>query len=253
MEFDAHTQIENITKFIRDYYSAHHLSGAVVGLSGGKDSAVVLALFVHALGKENVVALTLPCHSGQEDRTLAERVAKHFGVSCINANLSDTFDKLTNSIKQGSNFDAGSFAASEINLKPRLRMATLYYYAALLTSERKKPYIVAGTSNKCELYVGYFTKGGDNVCDISVLADFSVSEVIKLGEALNVPPEVLHRTPSDGISGKSDEENLKVTYAEIEEYLSDKTLVSESARARIEQLHASSAHKFNVPTYRREK
>lgn len=251
MGFNAESEVKNITRFIRDYFAAHKVSGAVVGLSGGKDSAVVLALLARALGKENVVAVTMPCHSGSEDKTLAEMVARHFGVQTKNADLSGVFDKFSAAAKLASGCKQQSYNNSDVNLKPRLRTAMLYYFAAALSLERNAPFIVAGTSNKCELFVGYFTKGGDNVCDISVLADFSVSEVIKLGEVLGVPEQVLYRAPSDGISGVTDEENLKVTYSEIEEYMNDPSSVSQEARQRIEFLHNSCQHKFEVPTYRR--
>ena len=120
----------------------------------------------------------------------------------------------------------------------------------MLSKVRGKPYLVAGTSNKCELFVGYFTKGGDNVHDIATIADFTVSEVIKIGEYLGVPKEVLYRTPSDGLSGMSDEDKLGVKYADIEKYINGEKL-EESARIRIEKLHNSSRHKFNIPTYKK--
>ena len=114
-----------------------------------------------------------------------------------------------------------------------------------------KPYLVAGTSNKCELFVGYFTKGGDNVHDIATIADFTVSEVISIGEYLNVPREVLYRTPSDGLSGVSDEEKLGVKYIDIERYI-NKEEIDIKDKERIEKLHKSSRHKFNIPTYKKE-
>lgn len=253
MEFDAKTEVNNIAKFVQDYYQEHNLAGAVLGLSGGKDSAVVLALLVRALGKDNVVALTLPCHSISEDKSLAEMVAEHFGVKCVNVDLSETFDSLTHAIKSGCEVNDSNLNNSNINLKPRLRTATLYYYAAMMSSLKNKPYIVIGTSNKCELFVGYFTKGGDNVCDLSLISDFTVEEVIKLGEELGVPSKVLYRAPSDGISGISDEEKLGVTYREIASYIDNPESVSKESREKIEKLHSGSLHKFNLSAYRRNK
>ena len=251
MEFDAKIQVQEICDFIKNYYSENRLGGAVVGISGGKDSAVVLALFVKALGKENVVGVTLPCHSLKYDKMLAQKLAKHYGVDLFNLDLSAAFDAFTQAFTDG--FDKAideNLMNSNINLKPRLRMSSLYYYSAMLISLRKKPYLVAGTSNKCELYVGYFTKGGDGVCDISVLADFTVSEVIKLGEELGVPTEILYRPPSDGLSGQTDEEKLGVTYSQIEKVINGE-FVEEDVKQRIDKLHANSLHKFNIPTYRR--
>ena len=140
---------------------------------------------------------------------------------------------------------------SDINLKPRLRMSTLYYLAALYSALKGKTYLVAGTSNKCELYVGYFTKGGDSVHDISPIADFTVDEVIEIGKYLNVPEKVLFKTPNDGLSNMTDEDKLGVKYKDIADFMEDANSVSEETRERIERLHKNNLHKFNIPTYRR--
>ena len=253
MCFDAKRETENIIEFVRDYYKKNNLGGAVLGISGGKDSGIVLAILVKALGKENVVGLTLPCHSLKQDKDLAHVVADHYGVKLYNLDLTAAFDAFTDAVKEGfGEVDETCLKDSDINLKPRLRMASVYYYAAMLSKVRGKPYLVAGTSNKCELFVGYFTKGGDNVHDIATIADFTVSEVIQIGEYLGVPKEVLYRTPSDGLSGMSDEDKLGVKYAQIEQYLEDKEKLEPEVRAKIEKLHNSTRHKFNIPTYRQD-
>ena len=249
MCFNVVKETDNIVKFVRDYYNKNNLGGAILGVSGGKDSAVVLALLVKALGKENVVGLTLPCHSIKQDKDLAHVVADHYGVRLYNLDLTSTFNSFTEAFKEGfGEVDEECLKDSNINLKPKLRMASVYYYAAMLSKVRGKPYLVAGTSNKCELFVGYFTKGGDNVHDISTIADFTVSEVIKIGEYLDVPREVLYRTPSDGLSDMSDEDKLGVKYADIEKYMAGEVVDSEVSK-KIEKLHKSSRHKFYVPTY----
>lgn len=254
MAFDVKKEVSGIVDFVRDYYKKNNLGGAVLGISGGKDSAVVLAILVEALGKENVVGLTLPCHSISKDKDLAHVVCDHYGVKLYNLDLTSVFDAFTSSFKEGyGQVDESCLIDSNINLKPRLRTASVYYYAAMLSRVTGKPYLVAGTSNKCELFVGYFTKGGDNVHDIATIADFTVSEVIKIGEYLNVPREVLYRVPSDGLSNMSDEEKLGVKYSQIEQYFSDKSVLDESVKNKIEKLHNSSRHKFNIPTYRQKK
>lgn len=254
MNFNAKNEIENIVKFTRNYYNEHKLSGAVLGLSGGKDSAVVLALLVKALGAENIVALTLPCGSASEDKALAEKVASHYGARCFNVDLQNTFASLTGAVEDGfGKVDESNLFDSNINLKPRLRTATLYYVAAMLSKVHGKPYLVVGTSNKCELFVGYFTKGGDNVHDLSLIADFSVEEVIKIGEELGVPPEVLYRPPSDGLSGMTDEDKLGVTYKDIASYIENPNSVKAEIGEKIERMHKANLHKFNIPTYRRGK
>ena len=105
--------------------------------------------------------------------------------------------------------------------------------------------------NKCELYVGYFTKGGDNVHDISVLADLTVEEVIKIGEYIKVPEKVLYKAPDDGLSNKTDEDKLGVKYSQIADYMIDPNRVDEETRKKIEKLHKNNLHKFNIPTYRK--
>ena len=251
--FDAKKETENIVEFVRDYYKKNNLGGAVLGVSGGKDSGIVLAILVKALGKENVVGLTLPCHSVQQDKDLAHVVADYYGVKLYNLDLTNAFDAFTDAVKEGfGEVSDECLKDSNINLKPRLRMASVYYYAAMLSKVTGKPYLVAGTSNKCELFVGYFTKGGDNVHDIATIADYTVSEVIKIGEYLGVPKEVLYRVPSDGLSGMSDEDKLGVKYSEIEQYMENKNELNEDTRIKIERMHNSTRHKFNIPTYRRK-
>ncbi len=251
--FDAKKETKNIVKFIRDYFKSNNLGGVVLGISGGKDSGVVAALFTEALGKENVLGVTMPCHSIKDDKDLAKVVADYYGFELINVDLTKTYDTFKDEITTLGDFKEENTLNSDINIKPRLRMSTLYYLAALYSSLKGKTYIVGGTSNKSELFVGYFTKGGDSVCDISPIADLTVEEVIAVGEVLNVPKEVLYRTPSDGISQKSDEDKLGVKYSDIAKYMEDKDSLPKEIATKIEKLHKSCEHKFNIPTYRKEK
>lgn len=249
-KFDPKKQIEKICKFIRKYYKDNNLKGVVLGISGGKDSAVVAGLFVKALGKENVFGLTLPCHSLPQDAKDAKKVADYFGFELRNIDLTSTYDSF---IKEASKLNIMDLSNStdefNVNLKPRLRMSTCYYMAALLSKERKGTYIVAGTSNACELYVGYFTKGGDSVHDISVLANLTVDEVIAIGEELGVPDEVIHKAPSDGLSKKTDEEKMGIKYKDVAAILRKKKVPAKEKK-KIENLHKRSAHKFKIPTYK---
>ena len=251
MEFNAMLETEKIIDFIREYYQKYHLGGAIIGISGGKDSAVVSGLFVMALGKENVIGVTMPCHSNNEDRLDAKLVSDYYGFKLINFDLTCIYDCFKEELNNLGTFNEKETKNSDINLKPRLRMSTLYYLAALYTSLNNKTYLVAGTSNKSELYVGYFTKGGDSVHDISPLSDFTVAEVIKIGEYINVPSQVLYKTPSDGLSNLSDEDKLGVSYDDIAAYIVNKNNVKEEVRTKIKKLHENSLHKFNIPTYRR--
>lgn len=249
--FNAKKQANKVVEFIRDYYKKNNLGGVIIGISGGKDSGVVAALFVKALGKENVIGVTLPCHSKEEDKKDAKLISDYYGFKLINFDITNTFDSFKNELSNLGMFTDTETKNSDINLKPRLRMATLYYLAALYTSLKGKPYLVAGTSNKCELYVGYFTKGGDSVHDISPIADFTVDEVIKIGEFLKVPEKVLYKAPNDGLSNQTDEDKLGVKYSDIASFIEDENSVDNKTKEKIKKLHNNNLHKFNIPTYRK--
>ena len=250
-KINAELEVNNIVDFIKKYYKDNNLGGAILGISGGKDSGVVAALLVKALGKENVIGVTLPCHSKEEDRIDAKLVSDYYGIELINFDITSTFDAFKDELTNLGTFNNEEVKNSDINLKPRLRMSTLYYLAALYSALKGKTYLVAGTSNKCELYVGYFTKGGDSVHDISLIADYTVEEVIKLGEYLKVPEKVLYKTPNDGLSNLTDEDKLGVKYKDIATYMEDATLLDKDTREKIEKLHKNNLHKFNIPTYKR--
>lgn len=244
--FDAKKETEKIIEFIQDYYKKNNIKGVVIGISGGKDSGVVAALFSRAIGSENVIGVTMPCMSKKEDRIDAIKVSEKYGFELINVDLTKTYKSFLKEINLLGNYTEEELKNSNINIKPRLRMSTLYYIAALYSNIKNGIYLVAGTSNKCELYVGYFTKGGDSSYDIGVLNDLTVDEVIQIGEYLEVPNCVLHKTPSDGLSGMSDEDKLGVTYKEIADVIKGNT-----TNEKVDKLHNGAKHKFNIPIYRR--
>ena len=249
--FNPELETKKIIEFIQKYFNDNNLGGVVLGISGGKDSGVVAGLMSLALGKENVIGITLPCHSKESDKKDAIAVSEKFGFEMLNIDLTevnDVFEKEAS--KALKTEDAELLKNSSINLKPRLRMASCYYVAAAMSTIRKKTFIVAGTSNACELYVGYFTKGGDSVHDISVLADLTVEEVIKIGEYIGVPDKVIHKTPDDGLSGLTDEQKLGVKYNDIAKVINGELTEGEEFN-RIQKLHKAASHKFNIPTYRK--
>ena len=248
-KFNVEKIVNEIIKFIRDYYKKNNLNGVVLGLSGGKDSAVVLALFVKALGNENVLTLWLPCHSKEEDYRDVLVLSQKYNVELITHDLTDIYDSYIKEIKENNKILDEDLINANINIKPRLRMMTLYYYAAMYSSVKNGIYIVAGTSNKSERYVGYFTKGGDSVSDINVLSDLTVSEVIQIGEYLEVPDNIIHKAPSDGLTGLTDEDKLGVTYRDIENVMNNEE-VSIDIKNKIDKLHQNNLHKFNIPEYR---
>lgn len=247
--FDAVKETNQVIEFIRDYFEKCHLGGVVIGISGGKDSAIVAGLFSKALGPSKVIGVTMPCHSKEEDREDAILVSDTFGFSLINMDLTKTFDSLEEEAKKLDDFVESS--DSSINLKPRLRMSTLYYLAQMYSKKEGEVYIVAGTGNQCEEYVGYFTKGGDSVCDIKTISNFTVEEVIQIGEVLGVPDKVLYKTPSDGLSNLSDEDKLGVTYKDIAKVIHGER-VDDEVYQKIEKLHKGCAHKFHITTYKGE-
>lgn len=142
-EFNAEKESNNIIKFIQDYYKENNLGGAIIGISGGKDSAVVAGLFTKALGKENVVGVTMPCHSKNIDREDAKLISNYYGLELINFDLTNAFDEFKKELNNLGNFDEDETKNSDINIKPRLRMSTLYYLAALYSSLKGKTYLVA--------------------------------------------------------------------------------------------------------------
>lgn len=252
MSFNAKEETQRIIEFIRDYFKSNNLKGAVLGISGGKDSAVVAALCCAALGKENVVGLTLPCHSNPTDKSDAELLAKHFGFELLNIDLTDTYDAFLNQIGHLGEFTEEELKNSNINIKPRLRMTSVYYMAALLSATRGGTYIVTGTSNKSELYVGYFTKGGDSVFDLGTICDLTVDEVLTVGDELGVPHQALYKAPSDGLSGMTDEDKMGVKYKDIARVMNGE-LTEGVEYEKIQKLHRASAHKFNIPKYEKSK
>ncbi|MBQ1385360.1 MAG: NAD(+) synthase [Erysipelotrichales bacterium] len=246
--FDAKKTKDGIVRFIRDYYEKNHLKGVVLGVSGGKDSAVVSALFCEALGPENVVGLTLPCHSKPVDADGAKLVADHFGFELLNIDLTETFDSFLKQIEIMGDFSDEERKNSDINLKPRLRMSACYYMAALLSATRGGTYLVPTNGNACERFVGYYTKGGDNVGDISPIGELTVDEVIAVGEVLGVPEKVLYRAPDDGLSGMTDEQKMGVTYKDIAKVIHGED-VDPEAYERIMRMHNGSRHKTVLPMY----
>ena len=248
--FDVKKEVDGITNFIKEYFKNNNLKGVVLGISGGKDSAVVAALFARAIGSENVLGVTLPCHSEKTDKSDAQLVADKYGFELINLDLTPVYDSFINEVNKLGNFSEEELKNSNINIKPRLRMSSVYYLAALYSAIKGGTYVVAGTSNKCELYVGYFTKGGDSTYDIGVLNNYTVSEVIQIGEYLEVPDPVIHKVPSDGLSGQSDEDKLGVKYNDIASVIDGEEVKSE-VKEKVLSLHRSASHKFNIPVYDR--
>lgn len=225
--------------WIKDYVSRTHAKGVVVGNSGGKDSAVVIAMMVNALGKENVLAVSMPCNSIDADFEDAKLVADTFGVKMIKVDLSDSYNILENEINNviEENLNIELISESKVNIKPRMRMLTLYSIA------QSMGYLVAGTGNLCEQMVGYTTKWGDNASDFNPIACFTVNEILEIGRILNVPEKILRKAPSDGLGVKTDEEKMGIKYFEIAEMIEKGDTENEESKKEIIRRFKAAAHK----------
>lgn len=238
-------ELENAIEWIKEYVGNSGSKGIVIGNSGGKDSATVLAMAAKAIGKENVVAISMPCNSKNSDFEDAKLVAETFGVSFIKVDLSNTYQEMEREI----NVQLGQELSKEatINMKPRLRMTTLYGIAQTLN------YLVIGTGNLCEAMVGYTTKWGDNSSDFNPIGNFTVDEVLEIGRILGVPEKILKKAPNDGLGGLTDEEKMGIKYSQIAEMI-EMGRTDEDAQMEIIKRYKNSKHKRNlVPIYKFER
>lgn len=239
-------EAENAIKWIYDYVEKIGAKGIVVGNSGGKDSATVIAMATKALGKDRVVTIAMPCNSISGDLEDAKLVADKFEVPFLEVDLTSTYNELENTINKSlKNIELNK--DSKINMKPRLRMTTLYSVAQTLG------YLVIGTGNLCERMVGYTTKWGDSASDFNPIANFTVEEVLAIGEYLGVPDKIIHKAPNDGLGGQTDEEKMGVTYKQIAEYI-ENGKTDEEAMKNIEKRNKASKHKREpIPVYEIER
>lgn len=226
IDFDAEKEINGIVSWIKSF----NMKGAVVGISGGKDSTVVAGLLVKALGKNNVFGVLMP-NGHQKDLADSYKVVEHLGINHKEVNIGDAFGSLINEIGLVTK-------DSEINIAPRLRMTTLYAVAQTLG------YRVAGTGNASEIYVGYTTKWGDSVSDFNPIGNYTKEEVVLIGLALGLPESLVRKVPNDGLSGETDEDKLGVTYAQIQEYIKTRRCKDNLANNIITTKHRLAQHKF---------
>ncbi len=234
-------EMNNAINWIKQYVQNSGAKGVVIGNSGGKDSATVLAMASKAIGSKNVLAVSMPCNSRNSDFEDADLVAKTFEVKNIKVDLSKSYEEMEKQINLKTNKNLSK--ESTINIKPRLRMTTLYGIAQTLG------YLVIGTGNLCEAMVGYTTKWGDNSSDFNPIGNFTVNEVLEIGKILGVPEKILKKAPSDGLGEQTDEEKMGIKYSQIEEMI-EMGNTEEEAKEEIIKRYKSSKHKRSlVPIY----
>jgi NAD+ synthase len=242
---------DSIVEWLRQRLHHAGARGFVVGLSGGVDSAVVARL-CQAAAPSNVVGVLMPCHSDPQDDVDARLVADHFRIPTIHVDLTPTYDLLTATLGEAltalpaTQFPDAIHGSDDLrakvpaaNVKPRLRMTTLYFVANTLN------YMVAGTGNRSELSIGYFTKYGDGGVDLLPIGELLKSDVRAAARELGVPEPVIEKAPSAGLwLGQTDEAEMGFTYADLENYLTKgPETVSPALAMRIERLIRASEHK----------
>lgn len=240
-----------VSGWLRERVRAAGAQGLVFGLSGGIDSAVVARLCQLAR-PERCLGAIMPCHSHPQDEEDARLVAEHFRIPTLRVPLDEPFDAMTRLVDAASNATPGlrPYATDDIrarvpsaNVKPRLRMTTLYYLANRLN------YLVAGTGNLSEITIGYYTKHGDGGVDLLPIGRLVKREVRKLARELGVPQCVIDKAPTAGLwLGQTDESEMGFTYDELDEFITrGPSAVSPKTAERIQHLIAVSEHKRTMP------
>ncbi|MBQ7240146.1 MAG: NAD(+) synthase [Bacilli bacterium] len=241
-KFDAKKVKEDLVKWVRDWFNENgNGCNAVIGISGGKDSTVTAALMVEALGKDRVIGVLMP-NGIQADISDSKKVVEFLDIKNTTVNIKDTVDAETKKLKESFK-ELGHYELSEqtiINLSPRIRMATLYAISQSVNGR------VINTCNLSEDWVGYSTRYGDSAGDVSPLANLTVDEVKKLGIELGLPKELVYKTPSDGLCGKSDEDNLGFTYAILDNYLRTGICEDENIKNIIDRKHKINKFKLEL-------
>lgn len=241
--FNAEKVKNECILWIRDFFEKNGKdANAVVGISGGKDSSIVAALCVEALGKDRVIGVLMPC-GVQGDIDCAKQLVDHLGIKNYTVNVKEAVDGILNNMPDGLLVSQ----QTKTNLPPRIRMATLYAVSQSCNGR------VANTCNLSEDWVGYSTRYGDSVGDFSPLSNLTVTEVKEIGRLLGLPDNLIDKTPIDGLCGKTDEENLGFTYAELDVYIRTGRIENEKTKDRIDTLHKNNLFKLQLmPSFKPE-
>lgn len=244
-QFNALDVKERIVEWIRDYFKRNGPEcSAVIGISGGKDSTVAAALCVEALGKDRVIGVLMP-NGVQSDLEDSIRVVESLDIKHKLINIKDAYDGLLNAVRCSCSVTQ----QMKINIAPRLRMTVLYAVAQSLPRGGR----VVNTCNRSEDFVGYSTKFGDSAGDFSPLCNLTVSQVKQVGYELPVPKDLIDKVPSDGLCGKTDEDNLGFSYENVEDFIMLGTTGDAKIDDKIKVLHDRNLHKLlPMPAFRLE-
>lgn len=238
--FDAKKVKNEIVEWIRNWFEQNGKDCmSVVGISGGKDSSVVAALCVEALGKDRVIGVLMP-QGEQSDIEYSKMLVDFLGITRITCNIEGAVNEVLESFESV----VSPTPQTTTNLPARIRMATLYAISQSVNGR------VANTCNLSEDWVGYATKYGDAAGDFSPLSQLTVTEVKAIGRELGLPSELVDKTPTDGLCGKTDEDNLGFTYAELDAYIRDGIEPNEEVKAKIDSMHEKNLFKLQpMPSF----
>ena len=237
--FNAVEVKDKCVEWIRDFFDKNGKDcNAVVGISGGKDSSVVAALCVEALGKDRVIGVLMPNHI-QDDIQFSHMLCEHLGIKNYTVDVGLAIDDLLNNIHHRVT-DVEISNQTKINLPARIRMATLYAISQSMNGR------VANTCNLSEDWVGYATRYGDAAGDFSPLSQLTVTEVKEIGRVLGLPTELVDKTPSDGLCGKTDEDNLGFTYEVLDRYIRTGEIDDKDIKNKIDTMHKKNLFKLQL-------
>ena len=234
--FQAEKVKNECVQWIRDFFEKNGKGcNAVVGISGGKDSSVAAALCAEALGKERVVGVLMP-QGEQHDIDKAYQLVHHLGIRHFEVNIKDAVDGILKNFPKELEVTAQTVQ----NIPPRIRMSTLYAVSQSVNGR------VCNTCNLSEDWVGYSTRYGDSVGDFSPMSNLTVTEVKEIGRLLGLPKELVEKVPIDGLCGKTDEENLGFTYAELDVYIRTGKIEDAEKKEMIDKRHQANLFKLEL-------
>ena len=241
--FDALKVKNQCVEWIKNFFEENGKGcNAVIGISGGKDSSVAAALCVEALGKDRVIGVLMPCGE-QFDISCSYMLVEHLGIKHYVVNIKDAVEGLKSAIPAGLELSNQSL----VNLPPRIRMSTLYAVSQSCNGR------VVNTCNLSEDWVGYSTRYGDAAGDFSPLCNLTVAEVKEIGRLTGLPDELVDKTPIDGLCGKTDEDNLGFTYAQLDRYIRTGEIDDMEIKEKIDRLHRNNLFKLQLmPSFKPE-